>query len=94
MDALIDQRLEAFCKRDFLKYPHFKQKVKKEIINAKKILLKKATKTNVWKFVQPSSGKNHIENLSQLYARFPNMKIAADVIDYIHVQLLRKSPRE
>lgn len=32
MDALIDQRLEAFCKRDFLKYPHFKQKVKKEII--------------------------------------------------------------
>ena len=81
LKSLIDKRWEAFRTRNFAKYTHYKLKVKKEILKAKGIWVKKNTKTNVWRLVRETSGQKSAQNMSHVLSQYPCLRDAANEIN-------------
>ena len=78
---LINQRWEAFRSRDFTKYHHFKEKVKKEIAKTKTAWIKKSKEGNIWKAVKIISGKAVRDPVTMLSSQYSSLQETADVIN-------------
>ncbi len=68
LKVLITKRWEAYRKRDWRQFSHFKDKVKKEIVTAKRIWARKQIESNknVWKVVNEARNKRRNINTSSL----------------------------
>ena len=91
LKLLINERWNAFRERNFSKYHHYKQKVKLEILKAKAIWVKKNEEKNVWRLLQSASGKTKSQDVMQICEQYPNVKEAADAINYSFLENYQKS---
>ena len=78
---LINQRWEAYRSRNFAKYHHFKEKVKREIAKTKTAWIKSNKNKNIWKVVKMISGKATRDPVTNLCSQFSNLHEAADAIN-------------
>ena len=78
---LINQRWEAYRSRDFVKYHHFKEKVKKEIAKTKTAWIMRSKNKNIWKAVKIISGKAVLDPVMNLSSQYSSSHEAADEIN-------------
>jgi hypothetical protein len=91
LKSLIEKRWAAFRKRDFPKFNHYKEEVKKQITKAKRMWIMKKQNTNIWELVQSSSGKKKNSGIKEILSSFPTLKAAADVINQTFLQNYQQS---
>ena len=79
---LINKRYEAFRKKNFHVYYHYRNKVKEEIAKAKKTWIKSSMKNarGLWTVVKSESNKEKEHILSGLLKNFPSIQEAAEQI--------------
>lgn len=77
---LINKRWQAYRRKDFLLYNHYKRKVKIEICKSKTIWSKKmlSSSRGVWSVVKEARGKNDSNSVNQFVSLFPDVFQAAD----------------
>ena len=78
---LINQRWEAYRTGNFVKYHHFKEKVKKEIVKTKTAWIKRSKDKNIWKTVKIISGKAFRDPVTSLCSQFSSLLEAADLFN-------------
>ena len=78
---LINQRWEAYRFRNYVKYRHFKEKVKKEIAKTKTAWIKRSKEWNIWKTVKIISGKAIRDPVTNLCSEYSSLYEAADAIN-------------
>ena len=83
---LINARWKAFRERDFDKFTHYKEKVKSEIVRAKRNWVKKEKSCNIWKMVNTTSGKQRNTHISHLLQQLGGIGEAVEVINQAFVK--------
>jgi hypothetical protein len=78
---LINKRWLAFRNKDFVKFRHYKEKVKSEITRAKHKWIMRAKSTNIWKMVNSVSGKRGNYDLAEILNSFKSTQEAASEIN-------------
>ena len=86
LKSLIHKRWSAFRNRNFQKFNHYKEEVKKQITKAKRMWIMKKKNKNIWQLVQSSSGKKKNSGITEILSRFPTLKAAADAINHTFLQ--------
>ena len=91
---MINKRFEAYRRRDFPLYRHYKQKVKKEIETAKKRWASARGKNlkGLWSVVKNVMNRDSISNVESILRQYPSLSNAANAINEALARHFSESP--